>query len=260
MKKVNYKNKKAFTLIELLVVIVIIGILFVVLVSKVDFATDKAKSIGVQTTFRSYQMAFESVARGHAGFNRVGWDIGDLNGNWIQDSYDEGDINKNGKTDNGEVWTGHKVKAETWTGIFTFQNPANPDDQSAYAHLEYVINSHLDPSLHITIADNGDITMANGEQDPWMSEYEGKYMTNADVDGLDRGAIVIYSKGPNGELGTEFSISNGAVTITNPGNSIEGKDDYVLVTIYTFKNDIGEVASGTAGFNNNQFVNSVIVE
>ena len=44
----------AFTLIELLIVIAIIGILFIVLVSKVDFATDKAKATGVQTTFRSY--------------------------------------------------------------------------------------------------------------------------------------------------------------------------------------------------------------
>ena len=52
----------------------------------------------------------------------------------------------------------------------------------------------------------------------------------------------------------------GSISITNPGNSSEGKDDYVLVPIYTFKNDIGEVASGTAGFNNNQFVNSIIVE
>ena len=43
----TYKNKsfmtkkKAFTLIELLIIIAIIGILFIVLVSKVDFVTDK---------------------------------------------------------------------------------------------------------------------------------------------------------------------------------------------------------------------------
>ena len=68
MKKMN---KKAFTLIELLIVIAIIGILFIVLVSKVDFATDKAKATGVQTDFRSYQMAFETVAREHAGFEAL---------------------------------------------------------------------------------------------------------------------------------------------------------------------------------------------
>ena len=68
MKKMN---KKAFTLIELLIVIAIIGILFIVLVSKVDFATDKAKATGVQTDFRSFQMAFETVARENAGFTSL---------------------------------------------------------------------------------------------------------------------------------------------------------------------------------------------
>ena len=62
-------KKKAFTLIELLIVIAIIGILFIVLVSKVDFATDKAKTSGVQTDFRSFQMGFETVARENAGFD-----------------------------------------------------------------------------------------------------------------------------------------------------------------------------------------------
>ena len=73
MQKHNYKNKryqrKAFTFIELLIVIAIIGILFVVLISKVNFATDKAKTTGVQNDFRSFQLAFETVARENAGFS-----------------------------------------------------------------------------------------------------------------------------------------------------------------------------------------------
>ena len=125
----NQKQKRAFTLIELLIVIAIIGILFIVLVSKVDFATDKAKATGVQTTFRSYQMAFETVSRENAGFNTFGWDTGDdaggvtadggsitINGNSYtysnatkdladgkRNSYDEGDKNLNGKQDDGET-------------------------------------------------------------------------------------------------------------------------------------------------------------
>ena len=69
--KSQMKNSKrrAFTLVELLVVIAIIGILFVVLISKVDFATDKAKATGVQTDFRSYQLAIETVARENAGLS-----------------------------------------------------------------------------------------------------------------------------------------------------------------------------------------------
>ena len=66
----NFK-RKAFTLVELLVVIAIIGILFVVLISKVDFATEKAKAAGVQTDFRSYQLAIETVARENAGLSTL---------------------------------------------------------------------------------------------------------------------------------------------------------------------------------------------
>jgi general secretion pathway protein G len=61
-------NKKAFTLVELLVVIAIIAILFVVLISKVDFAVDKAKTTGVQTDFRSYQMAMHTVGIEYQGY------------------------------------------------------------------------------------------------------------------------------------------------------------------------------------------------
>ena len=68
MKTNKMRRRKAFTLIELLIVIAIIGILFIVLISKVDFATDKAKASGVQTDFRSFQMAFDTVAREQAGF------------------------------------------------------------------------------------------------------------------------------------------------------------------------------------------------
>ena len=71
MKTLKFNNKRAFTLIELLIVIAIIGILFIVLVSKVDFATDKAKTSGVQTDFRSFQLAFDTVATQYAGFDAL---------------------------------------------------------------------------------------------------------------------------------------------------------------------------------------------
>ena len=69
--KLRMTKKKAFTLIELLIVIAIIGILFIVLISKVNFATDKAKASGVQTDFRSFQLAFETVAREQSGFSNL---------------------------------------------------------------------------------------------------------------------------------------------------------------------------------------------
>ena len=260
----TYKNKsfmakkRAFTLIELLIVIAIIGILFVVLVSKVDFATDKAKATGVQTDFRSFQVAFETVAKENAGFNTFGWDTGDSNGNRIRDSYDKGDTNNNGQQDDGEVFVGSKEYGEAWTGIYTLVKPGTDFatvgyDKDVIFALESAINKNLDPKLHITIdAKTGNVTMANQATDPWKVEYHGYYITNAEVDNKDRGAIVMYSNGANQEWGSEHSIANGIVTVNVPGNNIYGKDDYSLVSCYTYINGYGEVKNMTTGFSNNQ--------
>ena len=264
MQKPTFKNnkhirKQAFTLIELLIVIAIIGILFIVLISKVDFATNKAKITGVQTDFRSFQLAFETVSRENAGFNTFGWDTGDANANGKRDSYDEGDANKDGVRDAGEVWTGHKVPGETFTKVFTLVKPGttfetNGYDSDAIAKLEAAINANLDPKLHITIGTDGKITMANGAQDPWNKEYHGEYITNAESDGLDRGAIVMYSDGANNEFGSEHSISNGVVSISIPGNNKYGKDDYGIAVIYSYVNGYGEIKTQTSGFSQNQEV------
>ena len=251
-------KKKAFTLIELLIVIAIIGILFIVLVSKVDFATDKAKATGVQTDFRSFQMAFDTVAKENAGFNTFGWDTGDANQDGVRNSYDEGDNGagggtaKNGIQDGSEVFTGHKVYAETFTKVYSLKkNGTGSYDRDALNRLETAINANLDPKLHITIKDDGGIVMANGAQDPWKTEYHGYYITNAEVDGKDRGAIIMYSNGANQEFGSEHSIANGVVTITVPGNNKDGKDDMSIVSCYTYVNGYGEVKNMTTGFSVN---------
>lgn len=62
MQKPTYKHnkrirKRAFTLVELLIVIAIIGILFVVLIGRVDFASNKAKTSGVQTDLHAFANA-----------------------------------------------------------------------------------------------------------------------------------------------------------------------------------------------------------
>ena len=262
--KLIMTKKKAFTLIELLIVIAIIGILFIVLVSKVDFATDKAKATGVQTDFRSFQLAFDTVAKENAGFNTFGWDTGDTNQNGKRDSYDEGDANKNGIQDGTEVFTGHKVYDETFTKVYSLKkNGTGSYDREALNRLETAINANLDPKLHITIKDDGEIVMANGAKDPWNKEYHGWYITNAETDKQDRGAIVMYSDGANNEFGSEHTITNGIVTVDVPGNNKYGKDDYSIVSLYTYVNGYGEVKNITTGFSNNQTMlagsNSVVV-
>ena len=266
--KTQFKNKRAFTLIELLIVIAIIGILFIVLVSKVDFATDKAKATGVQTDFRSFQTAFEQVARENSGYATLGWDTGDDNGDRIRNSYDKGDngagggIAQNGIQDGTEVFVGSKTYGEDWTGTYTLVNPDDSKDASAFVALENAINKNLDPKLHITITPKTDasgnltgsaaITMANQARDPWKNEYAGAYITNATVDSLDRGSIIMYSTGANGKLGVNYSVSGGLVGVEVHGNNVNGKDDYVLSVTYSYANGYGEVQTGTAGFSSNQ--------
>ena len=245
-------SKRAFTLVELLIVIAIIGILFVVLISKVDFAGDKSKITGVQTDFRSFQMALEQVAKENAGFNTFGWDTGDLNGDRIRNSYDEKDTNKNGVRDAGEsAFTGRKLYGEEWTGIYTLINPGNFDDMSAIEALETAINANLDPKLHVTINDDFTITMANGAQDPWNREYYGRYISNAAVDNLDRGVITLYSSGTDGVCGLSDGVAGGLVNIANPTSSANGKDDLAFATFYTLFNGSGEVRTITYGFSSN---------
>lgn len=65
-KKDNQK-KRAFTLVEILIVVAVIGILFVTLVPRIDFAGDKARETGVKTDFRSFELAAEQLLRENAG-------------------------------------------------------------------------------------------------------------------------------------------------------------------------------------------------
>ena len=254
--KTHFNKKKAFTLIELLIVIAIIGILFIVLVSKVDFATDKAKAVGVQTDFRSFQLALEMVSKEKSGFNSLGWNTGDDNANGVRDSVDEGDTNKDGVYQDGETWTGRKKYLETWTNTYSLIRPGTTFetdgyDKDAIFALETAINRHLDPKLHITInAKTGLITMANGAQDPWDTQYHGAYISAED--GMDRGAIVMYSNGANQKFGSKHSIANGVPTVIVPDNNKDGADDYSLVVVYTYTNGFGEVSNLTTGFSNNQ--------
>lgn len=58
-----WNKKKGFTLVELLIVIAVIAILFILIISKVNFASDKAKDAGVLTDFRSYQIGLDQTLR-----------------------------------------------------------------------------------------------------------------------------------------------------------------------------------------------------
>ena len=63
------EKKRAFTLVEILIVVAVIGILFVTLVPRIDFAGDKARETGIKTDFRSFELAAEQLIRENAGLD-----------------------------------------------------------------------------------------------------------------------------------------------------------------------------------------------
>ena len=74
------KKKSGFTLVEILIVVAVIGILFVTLVPRIDFAGDKARETGIKTDFRAFELAAEQTLRENAGlaFVESGSEIEDL--------------------------------------------------------------------------------------------------------------------------------------------------------------------------------------
>lgn len=62
-------KKSGFTLVEILIVVAVIGILFIALVPRIDFAGDKARETGIKTDFRSFELAAEQLIRDNAGLS-----------------------------------------------------------------------------------------------------------------------------------------------------------------------------------------------
>jgi len=63
----NFHKRSGFTLVEILIVVAVIGILFISLVPRIDFAGDKARETGIKTDFRSFELAAEQLLRENAG-------------------------------------------------------------------------------------------------------------------------------------------------------------------------------------------------
>ena len=241
------KHKKAFTLVEVLIVVVILGILFVVLMSNVDLTTDKAKTTGVQSNFKEFAIACELTAHEKLGYNSFGWDTGDLNANKIRDFVYIGDTNGNGIEDAGETWNGSIEYTETWTGSYTLKKPGTTYyDADALLALQKAFNINIDAKLRISILPDGTINSVNDLKDPWGNNYKGMYISSDD--GKDGGAIVFFSAGPDGKFGTTATIQNGQVMLEIL-NDRTSKDDFALVAIYSYNNGKGKLSTEIYGFN-----------
>lgn len=171
--KKSLLKKRAFTLIELLIVIAIIGILFVVLVSRVDFATDKAKTTGVQADFRSFQMAGQSIAAEQGCFTTNLEEFADL-------------LNRNLDSELSVIVNGDKLETSTkdpWgnTYIATLTQPENTRGEitfvSAGPDMQYYTND--DQALTLICNNLGHLEVVNPLQKPHQHQFEAIESGNA---------------------------------------------------------------------------------
>ena len=204
----NIKTRRAFTLIELLIVIAIIGILFIVLVSKVDFATDKAKATGVQTDFRSFQLAFNTVARENQGFDDLikENDYSDLT-NAINHNLDNKlkiDIDADGKI------TMANGAADPWGVEYHGQYITGNDDKDRGALVMYSNGANLTFGSEVSIT--GGIASINIIDESGKDDYS---------------ISIIYS----------LKDGSGKVTVATNGFSINLKDTFYSNTNDNTSND-----------------------
>lgn len=129
-KKANQK-KRAFTLVEILIVVAVIGILFVTLVPRIDFAGDKARETGVKTDFRSFELAAEQLLRENAGIGDFD-DVAELAGiNGINLYLDKA---IQFKTD------GNCYKQDQWNQPYTIQMARSDDGNPNNGAIIFVSN------------------------------------------------------------------------------------------------------------------------
>ena len=112
LKRKNGK-KRAFTLVEILIVVAVIGILFVSLVPRIDFAGDKARETGIKTDFRSFELAAEQVIRENAGFSKFA-DVEELCGDNGINLYLDQALQFNGTS-------AESAKEDQWNQPYTIQ-------------------------------------------------------------------------------------------------------------------------------------------
>lgn len=173
------KKKKGFSLVELMIVIAVIAILFVVLVSRAGFATNKAKEAGVKTDFRAFSTASEQMLRensGMAGYEDMTAVTRDLN--VYLDEALKFDVN------------GSSLKADPWN--------------KAYA-LQFISADSTDTNIGSAIAEdesgagnNGALIFLSGGQD-------GKLSTATDDTNNDYVQVSVWLDGYTHTATTGFS-------------------------------------------------------
>jgi prepilin-type N-terminal cleavage/methylation domain-containing protein len=208
------KKANAFTLVEILVVILIIGLLFVFLVPKISNSTDKAREVGIKTTFHSYETAFESVMKERSGLGKNSVTDSDTLVGYVNGYLDPAlQIN---------VKTGSKDGASAITPV------AAGNAGSA------------------VVDNNADEIYLTEKKDPWNNQYVFVCSLSAGTDtttaNKNDGIVMVYTIGKDakptmqitGIKAVKSALTDSDTTNdANLGLSVgDGKDDYALACAY----------------------------
>lgn len=287
MNSVKKQNKKAFTLVELLIVITIIGILFVVLITRVDFATDKAKTTGVQTDFNAYKIAFQMAATNHQGFDPIF-----VNTDAV--TAQDGTVLKPAKSaaenlldalnddldDTLDLTLAYGEKAQEGVATYagepvdngmTFDMKDETDEAKGAVKAVYY-TEHLDPwkesyIIYYCAGQQETVTIGSGAD----AHEVVRNVADGNIHG-NRGCICMISKGPNvdeelvwdntaidpegldaWDSSSNIKADDGAGKVLFSGSFVpaDGADDLVLNVSYTFKLGTGAPLITTFGFTSN---------
>jgi prepilin-type N-terminal cleavage/methylation domain-containing protein len=213
------KRKTGFTLVEILVVILIIGLLFVFLVPKIDSSTDKARETGIKTDMRSYQTAFEAVAREHGGLGENAI-TDEAKAIQLINGYLDPALKIGAATDAANGAGYDVAKQDPWNNEYIFTYAAKEDSNNGYVSVRT-----MGKDMRNTYVQTDLVTAMEG--------YE------LDAAGKVTGSAV------NACLDTDLEtarIGGTGATLTS-----DQVDDYVLGTWYLD----GQIFSATAGFTTN---------
>ena len=223
-------------------------ILFIVIVSTFCFAFSLNANASLTTSLiktslevdaRIWQVTAEGILKDTNGLKDIGWDTGDVNGDKKITRSDENDLNFNGIQDDNENEFSGNMIFESWTDIYTFINPIDQTDDTAFKELEKMLSENLLWDLKIVpdVDDNGKYTgnahfeIANPD-DPWGNQYEAYYIANT-TSNLS-GVFVLISGGMNEKIEASVTILKDRVVISNQSDdticTIAQKNDFSFVS------------------------------
>jgi len=183
------KNQKGFTLVEILVVIVIIGILFTVILPRIDFASDKARQTGVKTDFKTLQTAAEAYIRETSGRNMT---LDGFNTYLDHAMRVEGTGSGAGKTDGTAL---RSAKLDPWGVKYwvSVENQATADGQGQ-GIIRYWVTGKGQPIVGFTAANAKTNTGGNTQVPDYIGTvYYYKGIIDSCTTGFEAGDIQLQS-------------------------------------------------------------------